>query len=382
MNSRKIIFAFVALLVVGAIPVFVYCKAAVPATKTSTADAILQSEIDQLFMIGFRGRTYARAPELAKALASTNLGGIILFDYDTPTKKYLRNIQTKTQVKTLIVSAQMHAKTPLLVGLDEEGGAVSRLKTIKGYTKTPSAAALGTKSDADVATIAAGLGTTLKGLGFTIDFAPDLDTNIQPNSPAIGAVGRSFSSDPNIVAEKATAFMSGLSSQGIISVGKHFPGHGSALGDSHTGFTNITDTYTSAELIPFQKACAAGIPAIMVGHLFNNSIDPYYPASLSQKHIENLKNIGCQNTLIVSDDMDMKAITDTYGRKESLVLALNAGIDEIILSNNITTYDKTEYFTARQTVFDAVKEGSIPRARIDEAYQKVTALKKQYHILK
>ncbi len=363
------------------LPFAAHIKAATVA-KPSADDVKLQSEIDQLFIIGFRGMTYAKAPELSKALSTTNLGGIILFDYDTPTKKYVRNIQTSSQVTALIKSAQSHAKTPLLVGVDEEGGAVSRLKTIKGYKKTASAAVLGTESDAAVTKVASGLSVTLKNLGFNMDFAPDLDTNVQPKSPAIGAVGRSFSPDADTVAEKGIAFMGGLKASTIISVGKHFPGHGSALTDTHKGFTNITETYTSQELIPFQKACAAGLSAIMVGHLFNGSIDPYYPASLSKNHIANLKNIGCGNALIISDDMDMKAITDIYGRQDSFVLAFNAGIDAVILSNNITTYNPSEYFTARQMVFNAVKKGDILRSRIDEAYQKVQKLKQAYGIVK
>lgn len=347
-------------------------------------DAVLQPKIDQLFIMGFRGTTLASAPALSKMIETTNLGGIILFDYDSPTKTYNRNVASLAQVKTLISETQeAHEFMPLFVAIDEEGGAVSRLKRVSGFSKTPSAAVLGTKSDTVVEETAAGLGKVLHGLGFNLDFAPVLDTNVNPSSPAIGAVGRSFSADPEVVAEKGIAFMKGLQSSGMIAVGKHFSGHGSATADSHLGFVDVTDTYKSYERIPFARACASGIDAIMVAHVFNRAIDATYPATLSKPTIDLLKNdTGCKNQLIISDDMDMQAITKTYGRKEALIRALNAGIDVLIISNNITAYNPDAFFEARKIVFDAVHDGSIPQSRIDDAYAKVTALKTHEGIIK
>src|SRR5690606_32795540 len=132
---------------------------------------------------------------------------------------------------------------------------------------------------------------------------------------------------PSIVSEKGIAFMNGLLSSSIIPVGKHFPGHGSSTADSHLGFVDITDTYKDYELEPFREACRAGIPAIMIAHVYNKNIDQVYPATLSKKHINKLKDIGCQNQLIISDDMDMRAISKEYGRSEALILAINAGVD-------------------------------------------------------
>lgn len=338
----------------------------------------LQDKIDQLFIIGFRGTELKNAPELSRALSETNLGGIILFDYDTPTKKYDRNIKTGEQVTKLITDAQKQAKTPLFVSIDEEGGLVSRLKTIPGYVKTPSAKVLGAYSTEAVQAVSFGLGTTLKNLGFNMNFAPNLDVNVNPKSPAIGAVGRSFSNLQSVVSEKGIAFMNGLSATGIIPVGKHFPGHGSALADSHKGFTDITKTYKQYELVPFERACKAGLPMVMVAHVFNANVDTVYPATLSKNHIQKLKDIGCGNAVVVSDDMDMQAITTQFGRTEALVQAINAGVDVLVLSNNITTYNPESYFEARKAIYDAVKAGKISEARINEAYTKIIELKKQY----
>lgn len=350
--------------------------------QTILNDDTLQSRIDQLFIIGFRGQSYDGAPELARALRDTNLGGIILFDYDTPTKKYIRNIKTTTQVKKLIVDAQKNAKTKLFISIDEEGGLVSRLKTIPGYVKTPSAKVLGTKSNAVVTSTAVKLGGTLVNLGFNMDFAPVLDIGIDPRSPAIAKVGRAYGTTASVVSTKAIAFAQGLRVKGVVPVGKHFPGHGSAIADSHLGFTDITNTYKQSELEPFRKACAGGVPAIMVGHLFNATVDPIYPATLSSAHIQILKDIGCTKALVVSDDMDMRAITDSFGREQAYIRAISAGVDVLILSNNITTYDTEEYFTARKILFDAVKRGDIPESRITEAYTKVMALKKEYKLVR
>lgn len=367
-------FLFVLFILTISIPVFVF---AAPKQKTVS----LQDKIDQLFIVGFRGETMQKAPELTRALSETNVGGVILFDYDTETKQYDRNIKSSEQVKTLITDAQKKSKTPLFVSIDEEGGLVSRLKTIPGYVRTPSAKVLGTYSSERVLGVGYSLGNTLKGLGFNMNFAPTLDVNVNPKSPAIGAVGRSFSNLQSAVSEKGISFMSGLSYAGIIPAGKHFPGHGSALADSHKGFTDITKTYKQYELVPFERACKAGLPMVMVAHVFNAKVDAEYPATLSAKHMNVLKNIGCGSAVAVSDDMDMQAITAQYGRAEALTKAINAGIDVLVLSNNITTYNPESYFEARKIVFDAVKAGKISEARIDEAYQKVVGLKKTFMLL-
>jgi beta-N-acetylhexosaminidase len=306
----------------------------------------------------------------------------VLFDYDTPTKKYDRNIKTKTQTMQLIADMQMYAKTRLFISIDEEGGVVSRLKKVSGFTVTPSAAKLGLKTDAQVQAVARTLGKVLSGYGFNIDFAPVLDVNVNKKSPAIGAVGRSFSSLQSVVARKGIAFSKGLEQSNIIPVGKHYPGHGSAIGDTHKGFVDITKTFKQRELYPFQKACEAGIPAIMVGHLYDSKVDVTYPATLSKAHIDRLKSFGCTSQVLISDDIDMKALTDQYSRHDVLVRALNAGIDMLIASNNISTYTKGEFLNDRYIVFTAVKAGEIPESRITEAYNKVIALKKKFGIVK
>jgi len=346
-----------------------------------TSDAVLQEKIDQLFIVGFRGTKYETALEAQRMLLETNVGGVILFDYDTPTKKYDRNITTKSQTTSLITSLQSNAKTPLLISIDEEGGMVSRLKRVPGFIPTLSAQKLSLKTDRQVQTIARTLGMTLSGYGFNINFAPVLDVNVNKKSPAIGRFGRSFSHLQSVVARKGVAFSNGLQEAGIVAVGKHYPGHGSAVGDTHKGFVDITKTFKQYELYPFKKACEAGIPAIMVGHLYDATVDPLYPATLSKAHIDRLKkDIGCQSQVVVTDDIDMKALGDHYTRRDILVNTFNAGIDIVIASNNITTYTPDQFFIDRKIVFDAVKSGDISEDRITDAHTRVTALKQSFGI--
>jgi beta-N-acetylhexosaminidase len=214
-----------------------------PIYAEQASDVALQDKIDQLFIVGFRGTNFDTALDAQKMLSETNIGGVILFDYDTPTKSYDRNIKTKTQTVSLIKDLQSRAKTPLFISIDEEGGKVSRLKRVPGFTPIISASKLSLKSDKQVQSIAKGLGAVLSGYGFNMNFAPVLDVNVNKKSPAIGAVGRSFSHLQSVVARKGIAFSKGLEQNNIIPVGKHYPGHGSAVGDTHKGFVDITSSF-------------------------------------------------------------------------------------------------------------------------------------------
>lgn len=353
-----------------------------PVYADQASDVALQNKIDQLFIVGFRGTSFDNAPEAQRMLAETNIGGLILFDYDTPTGVYDRNIKNKIQTKSLIKDLQSRAKNPLFISLDEEGGKVSRLKRVPGFTPIISANKLSLKSDKQVQAIAKGLGAILFDYGFNMNFAPVLDVNVNKKSPAIGVVGRSFSNLQSVVARKGIAFSKGLEQESVIAVGKHYPGHGSAKGDSHKGFVDITNSFKQYELVPFKKACESGIPAIMVGHLYDSKVDAVYPATLSKKHVDRLKGLGCNSQVFITDDIDMKALTSEYSRRDILINAFNAGIDVVIASNNIDTYKNDQFFVDRKIVFDAVKAREISESRINEAYEKVIDLKNKYKIVK
>lgn len=215
-----------------------------PVSLFAQQEITLQDKIDQMIIVGFRGTTYERAPEIQQLLSETNIGGVILFDYDTPTKKFNRNIASRAQLTKLIADLQKNAQTPLFISIDEEGGRVSRLKSMKGYQNIPTAQVLGTYSIKKVSQIASSLARTLSSLGVMMNFAPVLDIDTGKQNPIIGKFGRAFGTSPQHVSLYGRIFAREMERSGVLAVGKHFPGHGSALSDSHKEFTDITEVWS------------------------------------------------------------------------------------------------------------------------------------------
>ncbi len=224
----------------------------------SGAAADLDTMIGQMLMAGFRGYEIDDSSPVVRDLEKFHLGGIILFDYDVTTGSYHRNIKNPEQVKKLVRDLKSHAAIPLLTSIDQEGGKVQRLKPKYGFKGTPSAEELGKGNDTDVATAAMSIAYTLHKMGLNTDFAPVVDVNIDPESPAIGKIGRSFSLDPKQVARCAEIFLTEFARQNIFGCLKHFPGHGSAGTDSHEGLTDVTGTWTEEELIPYRTLIKKG----------------------------------------------------------------------------------------------------------------------------
>lgn len=340
----------------------------------SLTDQALYQKIDQLLMIGFRGTRVTDDSVIAKILKETNLGGVILFDYDSLTKSYDRNIVSPDQLQKLTSELQEHAHTPLFIGIDEEGGAVNRLKRKYGFSYVlPRAKDLGSKRSSNTLFQSKKLARELKVLGINLNFAPDTDLDYGTKSPIIGIFGRAFSSRPAVVTAHARAFIDGHNYYGIGTVIKHFPGHGSARGDTHEGLVDATRTYELKELEPFQSLIADGsAKAVMVAHLMNNTIDSEYPASLSKKTVTDLlrTKLGFSG-VVVTDDLDMGAIREKYGAGDAAVLALLAGDDLLVFSNNIDSYDDALVYQVRDAIFAAVQDGRLPLNRVLEAYNRV-----------
>lgn len=358
-------------------PCFDAAEARPARVKTEAAD--LRRRLGQMLMVGFRGLAVKERDPIARDIREHHLGGVVLFDRDVALKSDQRNIQSPEQVRRLVRSLQDQARTPLLVAIDQEGGQVARLKTSRGFPATSEAKLLGDFDHTGVSRAAGEeIGATLAALGINLDLAPVVDLNINPKNPAIGAKGRSFGADPKRVVLQAGAFADGLRSRGVLSCLKHFPGHGSAWNDSHLGMTDITETWRKEELIPYRALAGEGrCDAVMTGHLFHARLDPQHPATLSQKILGGLlrEEMGWQG-VIISDDMQMKAIADEYGLEQALVLAVNAGVDILLFGNNLS-YDPDIVPKAVGLLEAAVKDGRIPRARIVEASDRVAALKKR-----
>ena len=258
---------------------------------------------------------------------------------------------------------------PLLVGVDQEGGRVARLGA--PVTEFPTFMTYGAARDDAVTQAAAhASGTELRALGFTAVFAPDADVTIGPADTTIGS--RSASADPTLVAKAVTAALRGYSVAGIVPVVKHFPGHGSVTGDSHVVLPPqqaSLDALSARDLVPFDAAVAAGAPAVMTAHLDVQAVDPGVPSTLSPAVIALLRQRGFEG-VVVSDALNMGAVTRHAAASEAAVRALAAGVDLLLLPPDPRA--------ARDAIVTAVQEGRLAAARLDEAATRVVALMRHH----
>ncbi|MDO9042809.1 MAG: glycoside hydrolase family 3 N-terminal domain-containing protein [Desulfocapsaceae bacterium] len=339
----------------------------------------LEQKIGQLFLIGFQGDNIDASHPIAADITQRNLGGVILFDRSLATKQAHNNIQSADQVKLLTATLQGLARTPLLIGVDQEGGKVRRLKPELGFPATASAAELGQKNDMTLTAIhAATTADTLQALGINLNLAPVVDVNSFAANPVIGRLDRSFSPSPETISAHASEWIKAHRTRGVLSCLKHFPGHGSSRTDSHHGFTDITETWSPEELQPYKDLIAGGLAdAIMTGHLFHKELDPTYPATLSTRIIANLLRQKLQfSGVVISDDLQMKAITDRYGLEEAACLALAAGVDLLIIGNNLD-YNPDILARIIPAILQAIRSGKLQEKMIHEAYARIQQLKKK-----
>jgi beta-N-acetylhexosaminidase len=238
------------------------------------------------------------------------------------------------------------------------------------------AAYLGTKPLSVTQKYAVIMAETMKNEGINLDFAPNVDLNINSDNPVIAKKGRAFSDNPQIVIKRAKIFADTFRKYGILCTLKHFPGHGSSKGDTHEGFVDVTDTWQPQELIPYEKLVET-CDLIMVAHIVNSKLDPSErPASLSYPITTKLlrKKINFKG-IIITDDLQMKAITDHYDLETTVKLAIESGAD-ILLFGNQLEYQPDIAKKVIAIVDKLVKDGVISRSRIDESYNRIMAVKK------
>lgn len=351
---------------------FVGCQPEIEVAPT------LEDKIGQMLLVGFRGTALTNDNPIIFDLEQYNLGGVILYEKDGPTQSRPRNIESADQVRKLVADLKAHSKEKLFIAIDEEGGMVSRLKTSYGFPSTVQAQYLGTINNEDSTRFyARRIATTLSSLGINMNFAPVVDLNINPLSPAIGALGRSFSANADTVTFHAGLFIEEQRNQQIASCCKHFPGHGSATSDSHLGLTDVTSTWSTVELEPYKRLIASGhCTMIMSAHVFNQTLDSLYPATLSETILTGiLRNELNFKGLIVSDAMEMGAITEHFGREESIERAINAGCDILVFSNNISTFNENVVGETIGMIHRLVNEGKISEERINQSYEKILKAK-------
>jgi beta-N-acetylhexosaminidase len=348
-----------------------------PAPTPSPAGPSLRERIGQMLLVGFRGLTLEEAAPTAAQVADGSVGGVVLFSVDQPTGGP-RNVESPEQLEALVagLAAAAPAGTPLVVATDQEGGRVARLGPDHGFAPTLSAAELGRGTPAQTGAAAAAMARTLADLGVTLNLAPVVDLAVNPDNPIIAAVERSFSADPAVVTAHARAFIEAHHAGGIGCAIKHFPGQGSATGDTHLGIVDVTDVWTDVELEPFRRLVADGLPdAVLTAHIFNANLDPDHPATLSHATVDGLLrgDIGFDR-VVISDDLQMGAIRDAYGFDEAVALAIEAGIDLLLFANQLV-YEPDVATRVVDLVERLVRDGRITEARIDESYRRILALK-------
>ncbi len=306
---------------------------------------------------GFAGLA---APDWLLRELDEGLGGVVLF---------ARNVQDPDQLHRLTTSVRVSAAT--VVAIDEEGGDVTRLEATRG-SSVPGQLALGAIDDVELTeSIAHALADELRAVGITHDLAPVADINTNPLNPVIGV--RSFGSSPELVSRHVRAFVTGLQAGGVAACAKHFPGHGATDVDSHRGLPVVhttRDELMEVELGPFRAAIAAGTCALMTAHLVVPGLGDA-PATLSRAHLTVLlrEELGFTG-LVVTDALEMKAVSATVGMAEGAVLALLAGADALCLGHDI---DDGHVARVRAAIVSAVLEGRLGEDRLVAAAGRVAA---------
>ncbi len=320
-----------------------------------------QEQIDDADAAGVTALTDA----MSAVLADYPVGGVVLFG---------KNITGPQQLTDL--AGQLHAAmdTPLLIAVDEEGGAVARLANHPAFDlpRYESAAAVAAAGGAQaVQQMYAEIGGYLDSYGIDLDFAPDADVNTNPDNPVIGT--RAFSSDPQTAAGMVAAAVEGFADTGVLCCVKHYPGHGDTAEDSHKSLAATHKTWqelAACELLPFQAGVRAGADLVMAGHIAAPEVTGEdTPASLSPQLMGSIRTGLGFSGAIVTDSLAMEGITGLYSAGEAAVLAVQAGADILLMPNGLA-----EAFDA---VVAAVEEGTIPESRIDESAARVLALKEK-----
>lgn len=323
----------------------------------------LEDRVGQVFMLGFHGRNPGDA---LFAIRGLRAGGVIYFGRNTGTAA-----ETAALSSALQRLASSCAGLPLMISADQEGGVVTRLSA--GLPGMPGAMGLGAAGDPSLTQeVSFAIGTQLRAAGVNVNLAPVLDVNDNPLNPVIGV--RSFGGDPEAVSRHGRAAVKGYLESGVMPTGKHFPGHGNTAVDSHLALPVLDhpmQRLEQVELAPFSTAIAAGIPAIMPAHIVFKAIDPLRPATMSPEVLQGLLRgrMGFRG-LIVTDCMEMDAVSKDPGTPRAAALALKAGADMLLISHTPELQA-----AAVQAVLDAVRSGEIQESRLDEAVARVLGAK-------
>jgi beta-N-acetylhexosaminidase len=322
----------------------------------------LEKQVASLFTVGFHGRAVT---DDLRALLARGVGGVVFF---------ARNVGTPEEVLELNRDIKRVAARPLLLAVDQEGGQVARLR--RGFTELPPMRAVGATGSPSLARELGGLiGRELRAVGFDMNYAPVLDIDTNPANPVIAA--RSFGRTPELVTELGLALAAGLQEAGVAACGKHFPGHGDTSQDSHLELPRLPhamDRLERVELAPFKAAAGAGIASFMTAHVIFEAVDAEHPATMSRAVLTGiLREKFGYDGLVVTDDVEMKAITDNYGVEEAVLVGLDAGVDHFLCCHSAELTHR-----AIDAIVRAVQSGTLSQRRVDDAARRFTAVLERF----
>ncbi len=329
----------------------------------------LEQKVGQLLFVDVVGQKMN--PGIRELIAHKMVGGVALFGH---------NIRNRTQVRRLLTSIYRAAPdgVPPFISVDQEGGRVTRIDDPESVL--PSAMALGATRSVEMAETAGRVvGGDLRSLGVTMNLAPVLDVNSNPDNPVIGI--RSFGADPELVADLGSAFIRGLQKARVIAVAKHFPGHGATKADSHYSLPSLPhdlERLRRVEFVPFARAIDGGLEALMTAHIALPRVaeKPELPATMSRRIMTGAlrEELGFDG-LVITDGLEMRGIVETYGLGKAAVQAILAGADMVLVV--WTSQRKNE---VRKALIAAVRSGEISPARLDQSVRRILRTKARYHI--
>ena len=346
------------------------------AQNKNEEDLELRHDIAKMLMVGFRGTELTDSCHIVRDIRDYGIGGVILFEYDAPSKSRPRNITSKEQLRHLCEQLQGLTEERLLIGIDQEGGRVTRLKQDYGFPIFASAKRMSQWGDDSVRHYARLTAKTLADLGINLDFAPCVDVDVNPKCPIIGKLERSFGADARRVTRCASIWVEELQSRGVIACLKHFPGHGSSSSDTHLGVADVSESWKDCELVPYRDLIKDGkVKMIMTTHVFNARFDSVWPATLSHATLTGLLRDSLHfEGVIITDDMAMGAMTQRYSVEEMIQRAIEAGADMLCLSNNGAEYDADIVPRTIDLIYNMVKDGRLSRERIHESAERIKGM--------
>ena len=330
---------------------------------------LLAARIGRMILISFEGAdpTATSPSQAAGMVREGRAGGVVLFS---------DNVRNPAELRRLTAAlAAGSGDAPPFIAIDQEGGTIQRLTRAKGFRSLPSARSVGAMDLASACALYSGTAVELHALGINVNLGPVVDLDVNPSSPAIGRKARSYARDPVKVEAYARAFIAAHEAAGVLTVVKHFPGHGSAATDPHKQAVDITATWNASELEPFSALVAAHeADMIMVGHLVHPRFsDGNLPASLSRRTLTDELRLRLGFTgLIVTDDLRMGAIANRFAVEDAAVLAIGGGADLVIVAGRDAS-DSDVADRIVRAVTAAVVAGRIPAARIEGSYARIMA---------